>query len=200
MKKKEYFVHKSAYIEKDVQIGKGTQIWHFSHIMKGTRIGKNCKIGQNVFIDRKARIGNGVKIENNVSVYKKVILEDNVFCGPSAVFTNVINPRSAYPRKLSEYRATLVKKGTTVGANATIVCGHTLGRYAFIGAGAVVTRDIPDYALAYGNPAKVKGWMCECGNKLKFTKDVSICGTCNKRYEKKKGIVRITDMNLIKKK
>ncbi|MCK4648119.1 N-acetyltransferase [bacterium] len=183
MKKKEYFVHKSAYIDGSVQIGKGTQIWHFSHIMRGAEIGKNCKIGQNVFIDREVRIGNGVKIENNVSVYKKVTLEDNVFCGPSAAFTNVINPRSAYPRKLSEYRATLVKKGATVGANATIICGHTLGRYAFIGAGSVVTRDIPDYALAYGNPAKIRGWMCECGERLKSEKkDVFQCPKCRREY------------------
>ncbi len=185
MKKKEYFVHKSAYIEKDVQIGKGSQVWHFSHIMKGAEIGENCKIGQNVFIDRKVRIGNGVKIENNVSIYRKVTLENNVFCGPSAVFTNVINPRSAYPRKLSEYRKTLVREGATIGANATIVCGHTLGKYTFIGAGSVVTKDIPDHALAYGNPAKIKGWMCKCGVKLEFSKSRAKCSECNKMYNKK---------------
>lgn len=184
MNNKGYFVHPSSFIEDDVEVGKGTQIWHFCHIMSGARIGKNCKIGQNVFIDRDVRVGNGVKIENNVSVYRGVTLEDYVFCGPSMVFTNVINPRSAHPRDIREYRKTLVKKGATIGANATIVCGTTLGKSAFIGAGTVVTKDIPDYALVYGNPAKVKGWMCECGEKLTFGTNRAKCYKCGGRYKR----------------
>ncbi len=178
-----YFVHPSSFIDDNVKIGVGTKIWHFSHIMSGARIGKNCKIGQNVFIDRDVKIGNNVKIQNNVSVYRGVTLEDRVFCGPSMVFTNVINPRSAYPRDIREYRKTLVKKGATIGANATIVCGITLGKNAFIGAGTVVAKDVPDYALVYGNPANVKGWMCECGEKLEFNDDFAQCKVCGKRYK-----------------
>lgn len=182
--KKEYFVHKSAYIEKDVQIGRGTQIWHFSHILKGSRIGRNCKIGQNVMIGPDVKIGNRCKIQNNVSIYKGVTLEDAVFCGPSCVFTNVYNPRSAIPR-MGELQETLVKKGATIGANATIICGNTIGEYAFIGAGSVVTKNIPDYALVYGNPAKLKDWICECGIKLEFSKNRAKCSRCNKIYSKK---------------
>ena len=162
---RDFFVHESSYIEGDVKIGEGTHIWHFCHIMQGARIGHGCNIGQNVFVDRDVIVGNNVKIQNNVSVYKEVELEDDVFCGPSMVFTNVINPRSAVPRK-DEFKRTLVRKGASIGANATIVCGITIGRYSFIGAGAVVTKDIPDYALVFGSPAKLKGWMCECGVKL----------------------------------
>jgi UDP-2-acetamido-3-amino-2,3-dideoxy-glucuronate N-acetyltransferase len=154
--------------------------------MQGARIGKNCRIGQNVNIAGGVKIGNNVKIQNNVSVYKGVILEDDVFCGPSMVFTNIINPRSAYPRHSEEfYRKTLVKKGVTIGADATIVCGNTIGRHAFVGAGAVVTKDIPDYGLVYGNPACLKGWMCECGEKLNFEKGRAICKTCKKKYRRK---------------
>ncbi|MBA7494027.1 UDP-2-acetamido-3-amino-2,3-dideoxy-D-glucuronate N-acetyltransferase [subsurface metagenome] len=185
MKSKNYFVHPSSFIDDDVQIGEGTKIWHFCHIMSGARIGKNCKLGQNVFIDRDVKVGDGVKIENNVSVYRGMTLEDYVFCGPSMVFTNVINPRSAYPRDIKQYRKTLVKKGATIGANATIICGVTLGRSTFVGAGAVVTEDVPGYALVYGNPAKIKGWMCECGKRLEFRDEQARCDECGKEYKKK---------------
>jgi len=181
--KKNYFVHPSSFIDEEVQIGEATQIWHFSHILKGSRIGKNCKIGQNVVIGPDVTIGNNVKVQNNVSIYKGVTLEDDVFCGPSVVFTNVFNPRSAIPR-MKELRSILVKRGATIGANATIICGYTIGQYAFIGAGAAVTKDIPDYALVYGNPARINGWMCECGNKLEFTKDKAKCQQCSKLYKK----------------
>jgi UDP-2-acetamido-3-amino-2,3-dideoxy-glucuronate N-acetyltransferase len=157
-----YFVHESAFIDEDVEIGEGTKIWHFSHILKGSKIGKNCIIGQNVMIGPDVIIGDRCKIQNNVSVYKGVLLEDDVFCGPSSVFTNVITPRSFIERK-HEFRKTLVKKGATIGANATIICGVNIGKYALIGAGAVVTKDVPDYALFYGNPAKHMGWVCKCG-------------------------------------
>ena len=183
MNSKNYFVHSSSFVDNNVKIGEGTKIWHFCHIMSRARIGKNCKIGQNVFIDRDVRIGNNVKIQNNVSIYRGVTLEDNVFCGPSMVFTNVFNPRSAYPRSISEYRKTPVKKGATIGANATIICGVTLGRSAFIGAGTVVTENVPNYALVYGNPAKIKGWMCECGEKLEFNNNFAQCEACGKRYK-----------------
>lgn len=183
MKEKEYFVHPTSEVEEGASIGKGTQIWHFSHIMKGAKIGENCKIGQNVFVDREVRIGNRVKIQNNVSVYRGVTLEDDVFCGPSMVFTNVYNPRSAYPRDPSQYRKTLVKKGATIGANATVICGVSLGCYSFVGAGAVVTKDVPDYALVYGNPAKIKGWMCECGEKLSWRGDKAKC-RCGAQYQR----------------
>lgn len=179
--KPDYFMHPSSYIDDGVKIGRGTQVWHFSHILKGSKIGRNCKIGQNAVIGPDVTIGNNVKIQNNVSVYKGVTLEDGVFCGPSCVFTNIFNPRSHIPR-MNEVRATLVKKGATIGANATIVCGNNIGNYAFIGAGAVVTKDVPDYGLAYGNPACIKGWICECGNKLNFTGAKCICGSCKKQY------------------
>lgn len=177
----DYFVHPSSYIDEQVRIGKGTKIWHFCHIMSGVKIGKNCKIGQNVVIGPDVIIGNNVKIQNNVSIYKGITLEDDVFCGPSCVFTNVFNPRSSIPR-MDELRQTLVKKGATIGANATIVCGNNIGRYAFVGAGSVVTKDIPDYALVYGNSAKQKGWMCECGIKLEFKNSKAVCKKCNRRY------------------
>ena len=183
--KKDYFIHPSSFIEKNVKIGRGTKIWHFCHIMDGVRIGKECKTGQNVYIDKGVKIGNNCKIGNNVSVFKKVTLEDDVFCGPSMIFTNVINPRSKYPRKIEEYKKTLVKKGATIGANATIVCGNTLGCHSFIGAGSVVTKDVPSYAIVYGNPARIKGWMCECGEKLEFKDGISICRKCKKKYNKK---------------
>jgi UDP-2-acetamido-3-amino-2,3-dideoxy-glucuronate N-acetyltransferase len=182
---KKYFVHPSSYIDKGVTIGEGTQVWHFSHILKGSKIGKNCKIGQNVVIGPNVKIGDGCKIQNNVSIYEGVTLEDNVFCGPSCVFTNVFNPRSEIPR-IKEFKRTLVKKGATIGANSTIVCGNTLGRYCFIGAGAVVTKKVPDNALVYGNPAKIKGWTCRCGVKLLFNNLKSTCTVCEKEYIKKK--------------
>jgi predicted dehydrogenase/acetyltransferase-like isoleucine patch superfamily enzyme len=160
-----YTAHESSFVDDGVAIGAGTKIWHFSHILKGSTIGKNCSIGQNVVVGPEVRMGDGCKIQNNVSVYKGVTLEENVFCGPSMVFTNVFNPRAHIPR-MDEMRPTLVKKGATIGANATIVCGFTIGAYAFIGAGAVVTRGAPDHALMVGNPAKQIGWMCECGNRL----------------------------------
>lgn len=160
-----YYVHESSYVDEGCEIGEGTKVWHFSHVMGGAKIGKKCSLGQNVNIGGSAVIGDGVKVQNNVSVYDRVILEDDVFCGPSCVFTNVFNPRSHVVRK-DEYMQTLVKKGASIGANATVVCGVTLGTYCFVGAGSVVTRDVPDYALVYGSPAKQHGWICECGVKL----------------------------------
>ena len=182
MNEKGYFVHESSYIDEPCQIGEGTKIWHFSHIMKDTVIGQNCNIGQNVVVSPNVIIGNNVKIQNNVSVYTGVICEDDVFLGPSCVFTNVINPRSFIERK-AEYRKTTIKKGATIGANATIVCGYQIGRYAFIGAGSVVTKDVPDYALVVGNPARVVGYVCKCGNKLKKAGNEYICDSCGKEYE-----------------
>jgi UDP-2-acetamido-3-amino-2,3-dideoxy-glucuronate N-acetyltransferase len=173
-----YFIHELAVVDNHVSVGPGTKIWHFSHILSGTVIGNNCNIGQNVVIGPDVIIGNGCKIQNNISIYPGVTLEDGVFCGPSMVFTNVFNPR-AHIRRMSELRPTLIKKGATLGANCTIVCGHTIGRFSFIGAGAVVTRDVPDYALIAGNPAKQIGWMCECGEKLK---DTFTCSVCHKKY------------------
>ena len=180
----DYFVHESSMVDAGAAIGSGTKIWHFSHVMGGSVIGKNCNIGQNVVIGPDASIGNGCKIQNNVSVYKGVTLEDDVFCGPSMVFTNVHNPR-AHVRRMDEVRPTLVGKGASLGANSTIVCGHTIGRYAFIGAAAVVTRDVPDYALVVGNPARFRGWMCACGNALSFESNRAECGACGARYEQR---------------
>jgi UDP-2-acetamido-3-amino-2,3-dideoxy-glucuronate N-acetyltransferase len=180
-----FFIHHTSCIDEGCQIGEGTQVWHFSHILKGSHIGKNCKIGQNVVIGPNVKIGNACKIQNNVSIYEGITLEDSVFCGPSCVFTNVFNPRCEIPR-MTELKNTLVRKGATIGANATIVCGHTLGRYCFIGAGAVVTKDVPDYALIYGNPAKINGWMCECGVKLNFKKNKAACIACGKHYKQSK--------------
>ena len=162
---KKYFVHESSYVDEGAEIGEGTKIWHFSHIMSGAKIGKKCSIGQNVNVGSRAVIGNGVKIQNNVSVYDDVIIEDDVFCGPSCVFTNVINPRAFIERK-REYKKTLIKKGVSIGANATIVCGVTVGEYALIGAGSVVTKDVPPYALVYGNPARVHGMVNKEGEKI----------------------------------
>lgn len=177
---KNIYIHPTATVETPCTIGEGTKIWHYSHVMKYARIGKNCQLGQNVFIGSKVEIGNGVKIQNNVSVYTGVKLEDNVFCGPSTVFTNVINPRSHVSRK-NEFMNTVVKRGASLGANSTIVCGVTIGKFAFIGAGAVVTKDVPPYALIYGNPARIKGWMCECGVKLKVKGRQEICEACGKK-------------------
>jgi UDP-2-acetamido-3-amino-2,3-dideoxy-glucuronate N-acetyltransferase len=177
-------LQESSIVEEPYEIGEGTKIWHFSHLMPNVTLGKNCVVGQNVFIGKGVKIGNNVKIENNVSVYEAVTLEDDVFCGPSCVFTNVINPRSHISRK-HEFKPTLVKKGATIGANATIICGHTIGKYAFIGAGAAVTRDVLDYALVYGNPARIHGWVCECNLKLDFKGgSEAVCSRCALRYRK----------------
>ncbi len=174
---KPYFIHDTSLIDEDCQVGEGSKIWHFSHILKNCILGEKVNIGQNVVVGPNVNIGNNVKIQNNVSVYEGVTLEDNVFCGPSCVFTNVFNPRSAIPRK-NEILTTLVRENATIGANATIVCGITIGKYAFIGAGAVVTKDVPDHALIYGNPASQHGWMCECGCKLDSKHH---CPTCKKQ-------------------
>lgn len=182
--KTNFTVHESSYIDEGAVIGNGTTIWHFCHVMSGARIGENCRIGQNVVVLNDVVIGDNCKIQNNVSVYERVTLEDDVFLGPSMVFTNVINPRSEIPRK-HEYMETLVRKGATIGANATVVCGNTIGKYAFVGAGSVVTKEIPDYALVFGNPAKIKGWMCECGIKIEFKADTKTkCEACGKEYSK----------------
>jgi UDP-2-acetamido-3-amino-2,3-dideoxy-glucuronate N-acetyltransferase len=180
----DFFVHESSYVDEGCQIGKGTKIWHFSHVMSGARVGRRCNIGQNVVIGPDVVIGDNVKIQNNVSVYTGVTLDDDVFCGPSMVFTNVVNPRSHVSRK-HEYRPTLVKRGASLGANSTIVCGHTIGRFAFIGAGSVVTRDVPDYALVVGNPGRLVGWMCACGVKLAASAKLPVevtCQACGTRY------------------
>jgi len=178
-----YFVHESAFVDDDVRIGEGTSIWHTSHILKGSQIGKDCKIGQNVVVGPNVTVGSGVKIQNNVSVYEGVTLEDFVFCGPSMVFTNVFNPRSEIPR-MKELRRTLVKRGATLGANSTILCGIMIGKYSFIGAGAVVTKDVPDHALIVGNPGRVSGWMCACGVKLIEKGKKSVCPSCDRQYQK----------------
>jgi len=178
-----FYSHPSAVIDRKTAIGKGSRIWHFSHIIKGSRIGDNCKIGQNVVIGPDVAIGNNVKIQNNVSIYKGVAIEDDVFCGPSCVFTNVYNPRSFIPR-MDDILKTTVKKGATIGANATIICGTCIEEYAFIGAGSVVTKDVPAYALCYGNPARVKGWICACGVKLLFKKTKAHCLSCAADYKK----------------
>lgn len=185
----DYFSHPTACIDEGCKISKGVKIWHFSHIMPNCEIGENCNIGQNVVISPEVILGKNVKIQNNVSIYTGVICEDDVFLGPSMVFTNVINPRSAVNRR-NEYSKTIVGKGASIGANATIVCGHNIGKYAFIGAGAVVTKHIPDYALVIGNPARQTGWMSEYGHKLKFNSDgVAICPESNQKYELKEGKV-----------
>lgn len=178
-----FFIHETALLDKDVEIGSGTKIWHFSHILGGSKIGNNCNIGQNVVIGPDVTIGNGCKIQNNISLYKGVTLEDEVFCGPSMVFTNVINPR-AHIRRMDEVRSTLIKKGATLGANCTIICGHEIGSYAFVGAGAVVTADVPDYALVVGNPARQKQWVCHCGNPIKFKEDRGTCTACDAKFQK----------------
>jgi UDP-2-acetamido-3-amino-2,3-dideoxy-glucuronate N-acetyltransferase len=181
---KEIFVHESSYVDKPSVIGPGTKIWHFTHVMKNSRIGANCNIGQNVVVSPEVVIGNNVKIQNNVSVYTGCILEDDVFCGPSMVFTNVVNPRSHVVRK-DEYKTTLVQKGASLGANCTIICGVTIGRYAFVGAGSVVTRDVPNYALVYGSPARLRGWICACGIGLDFDgNDMAKCRACGAQYMK----------------
>ena len=176
-----YTAHPTAIIDDGAEIGPGTRIWHWVHISAGARIGERCSFGQSVFVGNKVVIGNNVKVQNNVSIYDEVTLEDDVFCGPSMVFTNVINPRSHVARK-HEYRKTLIRKGATIGANATIICGIEMGRYAMVGAGAVVTKSVPDYALVLGNPAKLAGWVCQCGVKLKSPATEVTCEGCASRY------------------
>ena len=178
----DHFIHESAYVDDGARIGKGTKVWHFCHVMPGAEIGERCVLGQNVVVMSGTRIGDNVKIQNNVSIYEGVELEDDVFCGPSMVFTNVINPRSHVSRK-NEYRKTRVRRGATIGANATIVCGATLGEYAFIGAGAVVTGDVLPYALMVGVPARRIGWMCQCGERLPDA-GAGTCAVCGTRYER----------------
>jgi UDP-2-acetamido-3-amino-2,3-dideoxy-glucuronate N-acetyltransferase len=193
MGSKNYFVHESSYVDEPCQIGKGTKIWHFSHVMKNSVIGENCNIGQNVVVSPDVQLGNNVKIQNNVSVYTGVVCEDDVFLGPSMVFTNVINPRSGVIRK-EEYMQTVVKKGASIGANVTIVCGNNIGRYAFVGAGAVVTKEVPDYALMVGNPAKNIGWMSEFGEPLIFNeKGIAVCDTTRSRYRLNNNLVKKID-------
>jgi UDP-2-acetamido-3-amino-2,3-dideoxy-glucuronate N-acetyltransferase len=170
-------VHESSIVDVGATIGDGTRIWHWTHVSAGARIGSNCTLGQNVFVGNRVVIGSNVKIQNNVSIFDNVVLEDDVFCGPSMVFTNVINPRSHVSRK-NEYKRTLVRKGATIGANATIVCGNVIGEYAFVGAGSVVTRDVPSYALVIGNPARKVGWMCKCGVKLVVESGKAQCAAC----------------------
>lgn len=188
-----YFAHPSAIIDAGCEIAEGTKIWHFTHIMPDCIIGKNCNLGQNVVVSPGVVLGNNVKVQNNVSIYTGVICEDDVFLGPSMVFTNVINPRSAVNRK-NQYSKTLVKKGASIGANATIVCGNDIGQFAFIGAGAVVTKEVPDYALVIGNPARQTGWMSEYGHRLKFdTEGIATCPESNERYQLTNGkVVKIT--------
>jgi UDP-2-acetamido-3-amino-2,3-dideoxy-glucuronate N-acetyltransferase len=183
-----HFVHPTAVVDAGAEIGAGTRVWHFAHVMDGARIGRECSLGQNVFVGRDVVIGDNVKIQNNVSVYEGVVLEDDVFCGPSMVFTNVINPRSHVSRK-HEYRPTLVRRGATIGANATVLCGHTIGRYAFVGAGAVVTRDVPDHGLVMGAPARIAGWMCRCGTRLHFADESGACAACGEKYRLAAGAV-----------
>jgi len=179
-----FYVHESSYIDDGVEIGAGTRIWHFCHLMTGSTLGRCCNIGQNVVIGPRVQIGDNVKIQNNVSVYEGVTLEDDVFCGPSVVFTNILTPRSAFPRNRSEDNLhTLVQRGASLGANATVVCGTTIGAHALVGAGAVVTKDVPPYAVVYGNPARQHGWACECGIVLAFQADHAHCAACDRTYQ-----------------
>ena len=186
---KAVFVHPSSFVDEGAKVGAGSKIWHFCHVMPGAVIGERCNIGQNCVIMPGVVLGTNVKLQNNVSVYEGVTLEDDVFCGPSMVFTNVGTPRSHVNRK-GEYERTLVKRGASIGANATIVCGVTLGRFAFVGAGAVVTKDVKDYALVVGNPAKQIGWMCDCGERLGVSGEAGTCARCGKRYTLTNGILK----------
>jgi UDP-2-acetamido-3-amino-2,3-dideoxy-glucuronate N-acetyltransferase len=188
----DYFVHESSYVDEGAVIGTGTKIWHFSHIMPGAVIGERCNLGQNVVVMPGTQIGNNVKIQNNVSIYEGVILEDDVFCGPSCVFTNVLNPRSHVSRK-SEYRKTIVRRGASIGANATVVCGVTLGEYCFIGAGAVVTSDVLPFALMLGVPARRVGWMCRCGERLQVVNGAATCPACGIGYREEDGRLRLIE-------
>jgi len=189
----EYYAHPTAVIDPGAQIGAGTRIWHFTHVMPTAVIGRACTIGQNVLVGSNVRVGDHCKIQNNVALYEGVVLEDYVFCGPSMVFTNVATPRCLHPRNRAEdYLPTLVRRGASIGANATIVCGHTIGEHAMVGAGAVVTRDVPAYALVYGNPARLQGWACECGIKLAFDGGQAACAECGRRYRLSGGKVERT--------
>jgi len=186
---KEYFAHETAVVDKDCEIGKGTKIWHFTHIMPNCKIGEKCNIGQNVVVSPEVILGNNVKVQNNVSIYTGVICEDDVFLGPSMVFTNIINPRSAVIRK-DQYVKTIVRKGASIGANATIVCGYDIGKFSFIGAGAVVTKEVLPYALVVGNPARQIGWMSEYGHRLRFDEDgIAKCPESNEKYKLENGSV-----------
>ena len=188
--KDDYFVHESSYIDEDCSIGEDTKIWHFSHIQSNVDIGNNCSIGQNVNVGNNVKIGNFVKIQNNVSIYEGVELEDYVFCGPSMVFTNVLNPRSKYPQKNSKfYSKTLVREGASIGANATIVCGNIIGKHSFIAAGSVVTTNVENYSLMVGTPAKKVGWISEHGAKLNFNNGIAICSISDDKYQLKNNIV-----------
>lgn len=185
-----YFAHETAVIDSDCSIGNGTKIWHFSHIMSNSIIGENCNLGQNVVVSPKVVLGNNVKVQNNVSIYTGVVCEDDVFLGPSMVFTNVINPRSAIKRQ-DQYKQTIVKKGASIGANATIVCGNNIGEYAFIGAGAVVTKEVAPYALVVGNPSKQIGWISEYGHRLKFDENgYAVCPESSQKYQLKNGNIK----------
>jgi len=190
---KEYFIHESSYVDEPSEIRKGTKIWHFSHIMQNSVIGENCNIGQNVVISPDVRLGNNVKIQNNVSIYTGVVCEDDVFLGPSMVFTNVINPRSGVTRK-DEFMKTIVKKGASIGANATIICGNNIGKFALIGAGAVVTKEVPDYALMVGNPSKRIGWISEFGDRLNFdSSGIATCESTGLKYRVSNNLVEKID-------
>ncbi len=186
----DYFVHESAYVDDGASIGAGTKIWHFCHVMPEVVIGRDCSLGQNVVVMPRATIGNNVKVQNNVSIYEGVVLEDDVFCGPSCVFTNVSNPRSHVSRK-ADYEVTLVKRGASIGANATVVCGVTLGEYAFVAAGAVITSDVPPYALMIGVPARRVGWMCHCGERLHLVDGRAACDRCGTSYQEDSGALRM---------
>jgi len=182
----DYYVHPSSFVDEGAVVGKGSKIWHFCHVLSGAVIGERCNIGQNCVIMPGTRLGNNVKMQNNVSVYEGVELEDDVFCGPSMVFTNVGTPRSHVNRR-GEYERTLVRKGASIGANATVVCGHNLGRYSFVGAGSVVTKDVKDFALVVGNPARQIGWMCQCGERLTLATGQGTCARCGSRYVEQNG-------------
>ncbi|OHA71305.1 MAG: hypothetical protein A3H01_01590 [Candidatus Wildermuthbacteria bacterium RIFCSPLOWO2_12_FULL_40_9] len=194
MENANYWAHKTVEVQKGAKIGKGTKIWHNSQVLKGAIIGENCMIGHNCFISFNARLGNGVKLESNIDIWDLVVLEDHVFVGPSVVFTNDLTPRAEYPKlkfsKYGKWLPLLIKEGASMGANATVICGITVGKWAMIGAGAVVTKNVPDYAVLVGNPAKIIGFMCECGNKINFQKNKSICKICKKSYNKKRNNVQ----------
>ena len=179
-----YFVHESSFVDDDVEIGEGTKIWHFCHIQKGARIGARCSLGQNVNVSNNVRVGDGCKLQNNVSLYEGVELENDVFCGPSCVFTNDLTPRAKYPKGHENYKKTLIREGASIGANATIVCGHTVGRWAMIGAGAVVASNVPEYTLMLGVPAKPAGYVCKCGARMSFENGKAECAACGRKYRK----------------